>query len=236
MFMALVVAVLNVTVFVVVLSSASGMERFVQPSKADDVNSIPYDIVTIPDVLTPEECDLLIAHGEQSTLQSSTVWDDNDEVSNHSLSTHRSSTQTWVAYNDPKVGAIVRKLRNKAAQLTGVYDTGSFEQVQLAKYGEGQEYRAHYDSCTSRCPKKQLCRVATLLVYLNDDFEGGATVFDKQGVSVRPRKGYAVLFYNVDIRDDAYPELDASLHAGTPVNGRQKWIANVWVACPKKGA
>lgn len=234
-YLAIIVAAINVATFIVLLSGNSFESFFGEPTNDDDNRSIPYDVASVPDVLTPEECDILTAYGESRQLQNSKVWDDSDVNRPPDVqSQHRTSKQTWIKYDDPNVGHIIRKMRNKAAQLTGVYDASAFEELQLAKYESTQEYKAHFDSCTSKCSNKKLCRIATLLVYLNDGFEGGETVFPKKGVKVRPKKGHAVLFYNVNTRDEDFPELEYSLHAGAPVlsSNVPKWIANVWITCP----
>jgi hypothetical protein len=38
-------------------------------------------------------------------------------------------------------------------------------------------------------------RRATVLVYLNDVAQGGATRFDKLGLEIRPKKGQCLLFF-----------------------------------------
>jgi prolyl 4-hydroxylase len=229
-------ALLNLFVFWYIASRATGVEGFAnQPGKNDTPDAIPYDVLTLPDVLTAEECDRLMVFAGRQAMSSSKVWN-GDPVNPDQHSEHRSSKQAWVNYDDKDVGDIVRKLRKKAAQLTGVYDPASFEKVQLAKYAVHGEYKQHYDSCTSKCPQNKLCRVATLLVYLNEPVAGGDTVFPNMGISITPKKGSASFFYNVDVLDPAYPELAASLHAGAPVEAGDKFIANVWVMCPPSKA
>ena len=101
----------------------------------------------------------------------------------------------------------------------------------------------HYDACNPEAPDYKACienqshfggRKYTFLIYLNDIFEGGETDFPKVNVKVKPRKGAAVLFDNLEpnsrnIRDDA-------LHAGLPPTGdEEKWIINVWIRDAKYG-
>lgn len=76
-------------------------------------------------------------------------------------------------------------------------------------------------------------RFATLLLYLNDDMEGGHTSFPmwrnaetSKQLEVRPEKGKAVLFYNL-LPDGNYDEL--SMHAALPVKEGEKWLANLWI-------
>ena len=40
-------------------------------------------------------------------------------------------------------------------------------------------------------------RIGTLLMYLSDVEQGGATVFTKLGISVRPKKGLVVFWWNL---------------------------------------
>lgn len=207
-------------------------EGFVQPTKQDTPDEIPYNVTTLPDILTSEECDALVDHAANSgNMAASKVWS-GDAAKPDFDSQHRTSTQLWIEYDDTEIGRIARKLRSKAAQLTGVFDPSAFEKVQLAKYGTNAEYKQHFDSCTSQCPNNRLCRIATLLVYLNEPQAGGATVFPNMDISVSPQKGSASFFYNVDVRDSSFPELNSSLHAGAPVTQGEKYIANVWVKCP----
>lgn len=208
-------------------------ETFVQPSTEDNADAIPYDVLRVPDVLTEDECKRLIEHADAGDMFESKVWT-GDASKPDDQSSHRTSKQKWVAYDDPDIGPIVRKLRNKAAQLSGVYDPASFEKVQLAKYNADGEYRQHFDSCTSKCPNNKLCRTATLLVYLNEPASGGHTVFPNIGVSVAPKVGHGTFFYNVDTTDNDHPELNASMHAGAPVQAGKKYIANVWITCKKQ--
>ena len=104
------------------------------------------------------------------------------------------------------------------------------EQLQVVRYGAGQEYRPHLDACVEGCDRVNQPRInrrATLLVYLTDDFEAGSTHFPAIGTRVRPRRGDGVLFYNTDA--DTGGELPDSLHAGEPVTAGTKWVANCWV-------
>jgi hypothetical protein len=69
-------------------------------------------------------------------------------------------------------------------------------------------------------------RLYTFLIYLNDDFEGGGTDFPRMNLCIKPKKGKAILFQNIDERFDLIPE---SLHAGCPVTSGTKWVANKWI-------
>ena len=66
----------------------------------------------------------------------------------------------------------------------------------------------------------------TILIYLNDDFEGGETEFPNIGRKIVPEKGKAVLFVNTDNNENIYKE---SYHGGNPVKNGTKWVCNKWV-------
>ena len=51
-----------------------------------------------------------------------------------------------------------------------------------------------------------------------------------KGFKVAPKKGHAVLFYN--LLEDGNGD-DLALHAALPVHHGEKWLANFWVWDPK---
>jgi prolyl 4-hydroxylase len=68
--------------------------------------------------------------------------------------------------------------------------------------------------------------MSTLIVYLNDVPQGGATAFPEIGLSVTPRRGNAVYFEYSNSRQ----QLDGkSLHAGAPVIEGEKWAMTKWM-------
>jgi hypothetical protein len=69
-------------------------------------------------------------------------------------------------------------------------------------------------------------RAATLLVYLNDAFEGGETDFPRAGVRYRGQTGDAILFHNVDEKGAVDPQ---TLHAGLPPTRGEKWLLSKWM-------
>lgn len=82
----------------------------------------------------------------------------------------------------------------------------------ILNYGVGGRYTTHRDSGPAH-PE----RVLSLLLYLNDDFEGGTTCFPSRDLEVRPVPGMGVLF-------------DSSLaHSGEPVLRGRKFAMVTWL-------
>ena len=69
-------------------------------------------------------------------------------------------------------------------------------------------------------------RILTVLIYLNDNFEGGETGFKNLNFKTKAKPGDALVFYPLG-KEGKYCHPKA-LHAGLPVLRGEKWIANVW--------
>lgn len=96
----------------------------------------------------------------------------------------------------------------------------SLEQPVFVAYGREQSYRPHFDTSVREMP----IRRKTVIVYLNDDFDGGETEFTVLGDVIKPKKGSVLLFSNI-----VNSELSLfSMHAGLPVRAGSKYICNVW--------
>jgi len=122
-----------------------------------------------------------------------------------------------VYYEDFVVGAINRRI----AALSGT-DHAHGEPLQVLRYFPGGEYRPHMDAL----PATDNQRIVTVLVYLNEDYEGGETHFPELGLRFRGRPGDALMFANVDAEGRADPR---ARHAGLPVRSGTKLVASRWI-------
>ena len=92
----------------------------------------------------------------------------------------------------------------------------------MLRYHPGEHYAPHLDAVTGLTNQ----RMTTLLVWLNDAFEGGETTFDRLGLSLRGAIGDALEFGNVD--DSGRPD-PMMRHEGRPVSAGQKLLASRWI-------
>jgi hypothetical protein len=127
---------------------------------------------------------------------------------------------------------LVTVLVQERLARSGRLPVHTHEPPNLLHYLPGQEYRPHYDFINPQVPafRDQLAvlgqRIATCLIYLNEDYTGGETAFLRLGWQYRGRPGDALLFFNVDRRGQPHPQ---SLHAGLPPTRGEKWVLSMWV-------
>ena len=99
-------------------------------------------------------------------------------------------------------------------------------------YAVGETIGHHYDFVDPADPghaeevRARGHRVATFLVYLNDDYEGGETVFPRIDVRHAGRCGEGLLFVNT--LPDGQPNL-RTLHSGEPPTQGEKWVFSQFV-------
>lgn len=114
------------------------------------------------------------------------------------------------------------------------------ELLQVLRYERDQFYRPHHDYFSDTFSlKRGGQRIATMLMYLTDNVEGGETIFPMagtgecqcgnntmRGISVKPVKGDAVLFWSMGLNGQSDPN---SIHGGCEVLAGEKWSATKWM-------
>lgn len=177
--------------------------------------SIQPRIDLFPSLFTGEECDFLIRLAEPG-FRASTVVDGQGRDVPDPMRSSDGSPLHWMIEN-PALNALNRRL---AAASGAAYDQA--EAMLILRYRPGQEYRRHFDAL----PGLENQRIRTALVYLNDDYAGGETEFPRAGVTVKGRRGDAIVFHNTtaDGRTDPLSE-----HAGLPVTSGVKYLASRWI-------
>lgn len=173
-------------------------------------------IVRYTAFLSPKECQHL-ANVAVTSLAPSTVFDPN--TGRQIANPIRSSEGTVIgpAQEDLVVQAICRRI----ASATGTpFENG--EALSILRYSPGQEYRPHLDAIAGARNN----RVKSVLMYLNDAYEGGETAFPRINIVIEPKAGDAVVFDNLTHEGSVQT---LSLHAGLPVRRGQKWVATRWI-------
>lgn len=152
-----------------------------------------------------------------------------DNVSGESNQTDYRTSSTFYAY--AKYEYLTDYLVDFLKEDVGhEYIRSMAESWQLTKYTEGQYYKPHWDyfhEDFETSDGRKINRVATLIIYLNDDFEGGQTVFPSIGLTVQPKAGRCLYFTYPGGASDTSSQL--TYHEATPVISGTKKIANLWL-------
>lgn len=130
---------------------------------AERISDSP-DVVLFRSLFTAMECDFLIARAMPSLMPSKVVDPQTGELVPNPVRTSDAASFPLVS-ESPAIHVLCRRLA--AASETHVKQG---EPLQILRYRPGQEYRAHFDAIGNADNQ----RILTFLVYLNDDFEGGA--------------------------------------------------------------
>ena len=129
----------------------------------------------------------------------------------------RKSETAWLDKDDK----VVRNVINRCLKQTD-RPIGNCEKLQVLKYKPGGHYSPHQD-CFNNDKNP---RMYTFILALNDDYEGGETVFPNIGKRYKLKTGDALFF---DTIDNYELMTSKALHGGEPVKNGEKWICNLWV-------
>ncbi len=138
-------------------------------------------------------------------------------------------TNSEIEYPFPALDMVTMIVRQRIANLTGLSQAG-MEPPSVFHYTPGQEFTAHYDWLDPEALKDEIARtgqcVATVLIYLSEDFDGGETHFLNIDYRFKGRKGEALIFRNVDetgaVDRNTY-------HCGRPPTRGEKWLFSQFV-------
>jgi len=108
-------------------------------------------------------------------------------------------------------------LTQRVADFFNVQNLMCIEPFPLMKYEPGNYFNWHTDLTGGFVTQ----RTATMIMYLNDDFEGGLTCFQHLGLKIQPKRGSAVVYY--------YTPAEPLIHCGETVVSGTKFILNAFV-------
>ena len=148
---------------------------------------------------------------------------ENSTTSMNRIKDYRKSLVTLVDEEDD----VIKKVKKKIVKSFGLSNDG-MEKFQLQKYPEGGYYKEHFDAKSEDNFQKDESfsqRKYSIIIYLNDDFSGGETIFPKN-ISVKPLQGRLLLFSNL-LNETNYIHPFSSHLSKKIVNG-EKWILSTW--------
>ncbi|KAG5231936.1 prolyl hydroxylase [Salix suchowensis] len=192
-------------------------------------------ITVLHNFLSTEECDFLRAIAKPR-LQTSTVVD--AKTGKGIESNVRTSTGMFLSSEEKKYPMV--QIIEKRISVYSQVPVENGELIQVLRYGKNQYYKLHHDYFSDTFNLKSGGqRIATMLMYLSDTVEGGETYFPMagsgncscggkvvEGLSVKPFKGDAVLFWSMGLDGQSDPK---SLHSACEVVSGEKWSATKWM-------
>ncbi|MEH6589053.1 MAG: 2OG-Fe(II) oxygenase [Halioglobus sp.] len=188
---------------------------------------IPNGIVIVKDFLSRAQCQsfirfadkqkrawLMINDEEKSTEKKVVGKRDPSRVTQHvDIGKKQTLVEDWIR---SAVSNCVQPIMGKRAQW--------FEQPQLLRYGPGGRYTAHSDADHFDYDASQYFRAIdrdfSLLIYLNDDYEGGGLRFIGQDYTYQPEAGSLVFF----------PSNNMYTHESLPITRGKKYALVSWGA------
>jgi len=192
-------------------------------------------VAFVPNILSYEDCDTVIDWYNDNIDQeyrSKT----GDSFERQEVSEYRTSTTLAVPL-DSKIDNILSlsinktllayidtlntqyKLKDDECWANHLPEKLQSEEFQINRYSETQEYKWHTDQGYNYIKKTGMfTRQFSIVVYLNDDFDGGETEF--QFTSVKPQKGACLIF----------PSNFMYSHCARPVKNGVKYSVASWLA------
>lgn len=203
------------------------------PPEDVTVHSLSPLVATIAGFASEEECSAVLslldvrahrAAGTRGVFVRKQPWADERTQTEG----YRSWKNAWMP-EDRLPPALTRRAV-QVAELPPAYA----ERWNLLQYEVGEEYRPHMDTVDGfNLSGRAGGRIATLILYLDEDFEGGATTFPQLDLAIAPKRGTALFFQNVQVpllsREARAMKSDArATHAGEPVLSGTKHVMTKW--------
>ena len=129
---------------------------------------------TIENFLSEKECNEILTLIKFKKFQKATIGDNKKSVESDTRNNSRTyiedlnfSKNLWKKFKT--IDIIPKTMTNGVFKLSGLYKHTLFY-----KYNEGEYFKEHFDGDRKDLNKKSFF---TVLIYLNEDFEGGETTF-----------------------------------------------------------
>lgn len=176
-------------------------------------------IMTVDDVFTADQCRQLIADSHQHEYHVAAISINRFQAE---MRTEVRNNQRVIVDDHALAARIFQHVKDYLpAKLHGWDVAGLNERFRFYRYENGQTFKPHYDASyeVNHWHSSQL----TLLIYLNDGYAGGETIFyhdsgmrkpcmETQLACIQPKAGQLLIFEH------------QQLHEGAPVLAGQKYV------------
>jgi hypothetical protein len=183
-------------------------------------------IQAAPGLLSPQLCDALIERA-RPLLAPARIY--NETKGGNTMGNARRHSAAEFGVTD--MDLVTEAAKARVCALAGAPAINA-EATQVLHYNVGDYFAPHFDFWEpgalghAETLRQYGQRAYTVLVYLNDDLEGGETEFPRLDLRHRGRKGDALVFRNVDAQGQ--PDR-RTLHAGRSPTHGEKWLLSTWI-------
>lgn len=183
-------------------------------------------VVTFDDIIPQDAIEMFINHGKEWKRSQDAGKMLPDGTFENVLGAHRTSSTAWCTE-----GCYFRKpildLMDLIADITQTPRENA-EYPQVLRYQKNQWYNEHHDFIPGHLDLPMGPRLYTFFMYLSDVEEGGETEFTKLGIKIKPRKGRAIFWQNVEDRDPTKKHMRMHHQANHVLKG-EKYSVNLWI-------
>ena len=187
----------------------------------EEMSEIGTDIALFKHRIDPTLSSSIIKQAEAFDFKTSKTF----HQGSGALNDHRTSSTFWISGSvemndlDQQLVPIFTKgtsdLQVHSAEIGSYIEAlkiDNDEGYSLNRYEPGQEYKEHSDD------GPEVHRVVSLILYLNNDYEGGELHFRRQNVTIKPEAGDLLLF----------PSCYTHPHQALPVKSGIKYSIVTW--------
>ena len=188
------------------------------------------NVLIEPNVLTPEAIEELLQHCKNSSKTDLSVFDPDktNETGETSWIVDKNIRDTQIIeFGDlyPKIEDLFKNIVKHIINPFYNIEVWDSEVPQCLRYGIGGHYSPHIDGRSiwvapngDKIWRKSTDRDLSLVLFLNDDFEGGNFVFPDLHIQVKPKPGLLVVF----------PSDQNYLHGVNPVISGERFSIVTW--------
>ena len=189
------------------------------------------NILIKENVITKEGTDFLVNYMRQSKKEDLSVFDPETSNKNRDTSwvTDKNYRDTQICSIEPVFDQVHDLMKNIVFNIINPFyefEIKDSEIPQLLYYGVGGHYLPHIDGYAewvnpdgTKVWRKSVDRDLSVVIYLNDDFEGGDFVFPDLNIKVRPKPGMMI----------AFPSTPHYTHGVEPVTKGERFAIVCWM-------
>ncbi len=207
------------------LAADARLRQLLVPAAGSTIHDDPK-VCTFASFASPAVCDWLIERA-RGRLERARVYD----AFKHTDFVDESRTNSCAIFQIVDADLVQMMVQARMAVACGL-PVSHMEAPTVLHYAEGETIGNHYDFVDPAHPnyaeeiRRFGNRMITFLIYLNEGYESGETVFPKLGLSHAGRRGEGLFFVNT--LEDGHANLRA-LHNGSPPTRGEKWVFSQFV-------